>query len=115
MVLVGRVFANGPADVGSIPSRVIPKTLKWYLIPPCLILSNIRYVSRVKWSNPGKGLSSPLHFGVVAIEKGALWSPSTTVPNFYIYIYIYVYIYKGFMVLTSYLGELMEDQMLQYC
>ena len=26
---------------------------KWYLIPPCLTLSNIRYVSRVKWSNPG--------------------------------------------------------------
>ena len=27
---------------------------KWYLIPPCLTVSNIRYVSRVKWSNPGK-------------------------------------------------------------
>ena len=27
---------------------------KWYLIPPCLTLSNIKYVSRVKWSNPGK-------------------------------------------------------------
>ena len=32
------------------------KLLKWYLIPPCLILSNIRYVSRVKWDNPGKGV-----------------------------------------------------------
>ena len=30
---------------------------KWYLIPPCLTLSNIRYVSRVKWSNPGKGVA----------------------------------------------------------
>ena len=30
--------------------------LKWYLIPPSLTLSNIRYVSRVKWSNPGKGV-----------------------------------------------------------
>ncbi len=29
---------------------------QWYLITPCLILSNIRYVSRVKWSNPGKGV-----------------------------------------------------------
>ena len=28
---------------------------KWYLIPPCLTLSIIRYVSRVKWSNQGKG------------------------------------------------------------
>ena len=27
------------------------------MIPPCLILSNIRYVSRVKWSNPGKGVA----------------------------------------------------------
>ena len=55
--VVGRVFANVPWDLGSIPGRVIPKTLKWYLIPPCLTLSNIRYVSRVKWSNPGKGVT----------------------------------------------------------
>ena len=27
---------------------------KWYLMPPCLTLSIIRYGSRVKWSNPGK-------------------------------------------------------------
>ena len=25
--LVGRVFANGPGDLGSIPDRVTPKTL----------------------------------------------------------------------------------------
>ena len=29
--LVGRVFANGPGDLGSIPGRVIPKTLKMIL------------------------------------------------------------------------------------
>ena len=51
---VGRVFANGPGDLGSIPGRVMPKTQKWYLIPPCLTLSNIRYVSRVKWKIQGK-------------------------------------------------------------
>ena len=28
---VGRVFANGPGDLGSIPGRVIPKTLKMEL------------------------------------------------------------------------------------
>ena len=55
--LVGRVFANGPGDLGSIPGCVIPKILKMELIPPCLTLSNIRYVSRVKWSNPGKGVA----------------------------------------------------------
>ena len=27
---------------------------KWYLLPPCFTLSTIRYVSRVKWSNPEK-------------------------------------------------------------
>ena len=29
--LVGRVFANGPGDLGSIPGSVIPKTLKMVL------------------------------------------------------------------------------------
>ena len=29
--LMGRVFANGPGDLGSIPGRVIPKTLKMVL------------------------------------------------------------------------------------
>ena len=30
--LVCRVFANSQGDLGSIPRRVMPKTLKWYLI-----------------------------------------------------------------------------------
>ena len=46
----------------------------WYLIPPSLKLSFIRYKSRIKWSNPRKD--------VVAIEKGDLGSPSTMVINF---------------------------------
>ena len=29
--LVGKVFANGPGDLGSIQGRVIPKTLKMVL------------------------------------------------------------------------------------
>ena len=29
--LVGRVFVNGPGDLGSIPGRVIPNTLKMVL------------------------------------------------------------------------------------
>ena len=40
--LVGIVFANGPEDHGSIPGQVIPKTQKWYLMPPCLTLSTIK-------------------------------------------------------------------------
>ena len=56
--LAVRVFANGSSDRGSIPGRVIPKTQKWYLMPPWLTLINIkRYVSRVKWSNTEKGIA----------------------------------------------------------
>ena len=55
--LMSRVFANGPEDWGSIPGRLIPKTQKKYLMLPCLTLSIIRYGSRVKWSNPGNGVT----------------------------------------------------------
>ena len=50
-------------------------------MPPCLTLSIISYASRVKWSNPVKGVVPSLHLGVVAIEKGAFRSPSTMVSN----------------------------------
>ena len=42
-----------------VPSQVesYQKLKKWFLIPPCLTLSIIRYVSRVKWSNPKKGVA----------------------------------------------------------
>ena len=72
--LVGRVFANGPGDWCSIPGQVIPKTLKkWYLIPPCLTLNNIRYVSRIKWSNPGKGVVPSPTPQCRSYWKGSLW------------------------------------------
>ena len=29
---------------------------KWYLMPPCIMLSIVRYGLRVKWSNSGKGV-----------------------------------------------------------
>ena len=50
---MSRVFANGPGDMGSVPGHVIPKTLKMVLDT---FLLNIKYVSRVKWSNPEKGV-----------------------------------------------------------
>ena len=49
-----RVFANGPGDLGSITDQVIPKTQKMVL--DALTLSIIRYVSRVKWDNQGRGV-----------------------------------------------------------
>ena len=54
------ITANGWGDMGSILGRVIPKILKMVLDTSCLTLSNIRYVSRVKWSNPGKEVA-PSH------------------------------------------------------
>ena len=44
-------------NISGVQSQVASyqKLLKWYLIPLCLTLSNIRYVSRVEWSNPRKG------------------------------------------------------------
>ena len=52
--LMNRVFANDPGDRCSIPYQ---RLKKWYLMPPSLTLSIIRWVSRVKWSNPGKGVA----------------------------------------------------------
>ena len=72
MRLMSRVFTNGQGDRGSIPCRVIPKTQKWYLIHPCLTLSIIRYVSRVKWSTPGKGVALFLPPRYCSYWKGTL-------------------------------------------
>ena len=74
--LVGSLFANGPGDLSSIPVASYQRLLKWYLTPPCLAFSNrryvSRYVSRVKWSNPGKGVEpSPTHW-CCSYWKGSL-------------------------------------------
>ena len=68
--LVIIVFANIPGDWHSIPGRVIPKTQKWYLIPPYLTLSFIRYISMVKWGYPEKGLVPSLNL-FWTFEKGS--------------------------------------------
>ena len=44
--LVGRVFANGPWDLGSIPGRVIPKTLKMVL--DTSLLNTQQYTVRIE-------------------------------------------------------------------
>ena len=53
---MGIVFINGLGNLRSILGCVIPKTLKM-ILDTSLTLNNIRYVSRVKWSNPGKGVA----------------------------------------------------------
>ena len=52
---------------------------KWYLMSLCLPLSIITYGSRVSGAITGKESHTLLHLGVIAIEKVAFWSPSTTV------------------------------------
>ena len=90
--LVGRVLANRPEDMRSIPSRVIPKTLKMVL--GASLLNTQRYKVRIKGKSgaiQGKELRPPLHLGVEAIEKGAFWSPSTTVANITIYMRWFIF------------------------
>ena len=67
-----KMFANGPGDLGSMPGRVIPKIQKWYLMPPCLTLSIIRYVSRVKWSNLRKAVAPSPTPWCNSYRKGSL-------------------------------------------
>ena len=76
------MFVNGPGDRGSIPGRVIPKTQKMVLDTSLLVTPHykVRIKGKVEQSR-GKSSSVPQHIGVVAIERGALRSPSTTVAN----------------------------------
>ena len=78
---MGRVLANGSENRGSIPGQVIPKTQK--ILLDAALLNTQHYKVGIKWSNPGKGVA----LDVVAFEKGAFGSPSTTVAYFtYFYI-----------------------------
>ena len=43
---VGRVFANGPGNMGSIPGRVLPKTLK--MVSKASLLNTQQYKVRIK-------------------------------------------------------------------
>ena len=46
---------------------------KWYLIPPCLTLGIKSYVSRIKWSNSGKGVVPSPTPQCSSYWKGSLW------------------------------------------
>ena len=102
--LVGRVFANGPGDLGSIQVTSYQRLLEWYLIPPGLTLTNIRYVSRGKWSNPGKGVVPSPTPWCSSYWKGSLlvtldYSRQLSYLLIYIYTYKYSYIW---LVVSSY-------------
>ena len=63
-----------------------------YLIPPCLTLSNIRYISRVKWRNLGKGVAPSPTPWCSSYWKGSLLVALDYGHQLY-FIYIYIYIY----------------------
>ena len=73
---MGRVFVNGPGDLGSILGRIIPKTLK--MVFDTSLLNTQQYKVHIKGKvEQSRERSSAL--SVVAIEKRAFWSPSTMV------------------------------------
>ena len=92
-----RVFANGPGDLGSIPGRVIPKTLK--MVRDASLLNTLHYMVRIqgKVEKSGERSSSLPYIFVQQLSKTEpsghprLWSQTLLL---YIYIYIYIYSYK---------------------
>ena len=71
------MFANGPGDLGSIPSRVIPKTLLMLLDTP--LLNTQRYKVRIE----GKVKQSRERICKLSYTslRGAFWSLLTMVVN----------------------------------
>ena len=66
--------------------------------PPCLTFSNIRYVSRVKWSNPGKGVAPSPTSRCSSYWKGTLLVALDYSRQLYNFIYIYEVIIQIFFV-----------------
>ena len=90
---MGRVFTNGLGDWGSILGLVIPKTQKWYLMPPYLTLNIIRYESRVKWNNPGNRVAPSPTPQCSSYWKG---SPRVTL-DFGCQLYLFLYLKTMFL------------------
>ena len=74
---MGRVFANGPGDLGSIPGQVTLTTLK--MVQDTSLLNTQQYKAHIKGEVAQfkeRSSALPLHLSVVAIEMGAFWSPT---------------------------------------
>ena len=81
---------------------------KWYLMPSCLTLSIIRLRSRISGVILGKQYHPFLHLNVVAIEKRAFGSLSTTVGRL-----AYIKNYQVFTIL-KWLGILLIHCLLKH-
>ena len=82
--LAVRVFANGPGDLGSIPGRVIPKTLKMVL--DASLLNTQHYKVRIKGKVEQSMERSRALPGVVSYRKGSLQVTLDYGRQLYIYI-----------------------------
>ena len=73
---MGRVFANGPEDLGSIPGHVIPKTFK--IVFDTSLLNTQQYEVHIKGKvEQSRERSSTFPYTSMSMEKGAYWSPLT--------------------------------------
>ena len=90
MIILSRVFTNGPGALVSIPGRVMPKTLK--IVLDTSLLNTQQYKVRIK-GKVEQSRERSSHLGVVAIEKGAFWSPSIMVASF-----TYFYMASGILI-----------------
>ena len=77
------MFANGPGDRGSIPGRVIPKTLKMVLHTSFLNTQYYKVLIKGKLEQSRERGSALLYTSV------AFWSPLTTVAYFTYLLYCY--------------------------
>ena len=77
------VFANGLGDLNSILGRLISKTQK--MLHDTSLFNTQQYKVRIKSKveqSRKRRSALPNNPRVVAIEKGAFWSPSTTLLTF---------------------------------
>ena len=76
-----RVFAIGPGDLLQSQVESYKRLKKMVLDATLLNTQHYKIRIKVKLSNPGNGVAPSPTLGVVAIEKGAFGSPTTTVAN----------------------------------
>ena len=94
-------------ECSPIPDRVIPKTQKMVLVTSWLNTQHyIRYGSRVKWSNPGKGAAPSLTPWCCSNWKGSLWVTLDYGHQLYyiINIYLWMLIMSCLLLINSWFG-----------
>ena len=93
---VSRVFANGPGDLGSIPGRVIPKTLKMVLDTSLLSTQQYKVCIKGKVEQSRERSSALPYTSLSKLFKrepsGDFWRQLPTLLT-YLYVYISKYIY----------------------